>query len=98
MSRPYSQLQRQVLKLYKDYMVALRPESSAKVPEASKPLIRQAVRDEFRKNATSIKKVHFVRIETLVRQGRRRLEDIEAGRIAGISTVTFPPQRQQENQ
>lgn len=89
MSRPYSQLQRHVLRLYKDFMIALGPQSSAKIPEASKPIIKQAVRDEFRKNCSSLKQTHFVRIETLVRQGRRRLEDLEAGRIASISTVSF---------
>ena len=71
-------------------MVALRPGSAAKIDETSKPLIRQAVRDEFRRNIKSLKKTNFVRIETLVRQGRRRLEDLESGRIAGITTVTFP--------
>ncbi|KAL5109452.1 hypothetical protein TcWFU_009431 [Taenia crassiceps] len=81
MLRPHSQLQRQVLKLYKDYMIALRPGSKAKLEESSKSQIRQAVRDEFRKNAAALKKTHFVRIETLVRQGRRLLEDLEAGRI-----------------
>ena len=90
MSRAYSQLQRQVLKLYKDYMIALRPGSAAKIDESSKTQIRQAVRDEFRRNAISLKKTHFVRIETLVRQGRRRLEDLEAGRIASITSITFP--------
>ncbi|KAL5967841.1 Phosphatidate cytidylyltransferase mitochondrial [Taenia solium] len=90
MPRPHSQLQRQVLKLYKDYMIALRPGSKAKIEESSKSQIRQVVRDEFRKNATTVKKTHFVRIETLVRQGRRLLEDLEAGRIASITTVTIP--------
>lgn len=71
-------------------MIALRPGGKAKIEESSKLQIRQVVRDEFRKNATALKKTHFVRIETLVRQGRRLLEDLEAGRIASITTVTIP--------
>lgn len=90
MSRPYSQLQRQVLKLYKDYMIALRPGSPGKIEESAKSQIKQVVRQEFRKNAYSLKRTHFVRIETLLRQGQRRLEDLNEGRIAGISTVSFP--------
>lgn len=92
MSRSYSHLQRQVLKLYKDFMIALRPGSSAKLEEAVKPQIRQVVREEFRKNARTLKKTHFVRIETLLRQGQRRLDDLKNGRIADITMVSFRSQ------
>lgn len=93
MSRPYSQLQRHVLKLYKDYMIALGKNSTAKILETAKPQLRESVRAEFRKNATGLKKSNFVRIETLVRQGQRRLEDLEKGRISTISTITFKPKQ-----
>ncbi|VDN16470.1 unnamed protein product [Dibothriocephalus latus] len=84
----YSQLQKQVLSLYKNFMVALGPKSTAKIAPEARPALREAVRTEFRKNVASLKKTDLFRIEALVRQGQRRLEDIQEGRISSISTVT----------
>lgn len=91
----YSQLQKQVLSLYKGFMVALGPHSTAKIAPESRPALREVVRAEFRKNVAALKKTDVFRIEALVRQGQRRLEDIEQGRISSISTFTPKYKRNQ---
>ena len=60
-----SQIQKQVLSLYKECLRAA---------EAKNPGFKSVVQAQFKKNATNIQRSDTMRIEYLVRQGRRRLE------------------------
>ena len=69
-----SQLQREVLKLYRRFMEVCR----------SKPLeTKQIVRETFKKNA-AIKRTDTIMIEYLLRRGRKQLRTLEQS--DGLST------------
>ena len=60
-----SQIQKQVLNLYKECL---------RTAEAKSPGFKSVVRAQFKRNATTIQRSDTMRIEYLVRQGRRRLD------------------------
>ena len=60
-----SQIQKQVLSLYKECLRAA---------EAKNPAFKSVVRLEFKRQASEIQRSDTMRIEYMVRQGRRRLD------------------------
>ena len=60
-----SQIQKQVLSLYKECLRAA---------EAKNPGFKSFVRSEFKRNGGEIQRSDTMRIEYMVRQGRRRLD------------------------
>ena len=60
-----SQIQKQVISLYKECLRAA---------EAKSPEFKSVVRSEFKKAGKSIQRSDTMRIEYMVRQGRRRLD------------------------
>lgn len=62
-----SQIQREVLKLYREFLVACRNK-----PEDT----RRIVQSEFRKNS-SIKRTDTIMIEYLLRRGRKQLKTLQ---------------------
>ena len=60
-----SQIQKQVLSLYKECLRAA---------EAKSPQFKSVVRSEFKKSGKAIQRSDTMRIEYMVRQGRRRLD------------------------
>lgn len=62
-----SQLQREVLKLYKNFLVSCRSK-----PEET----RLIVKNEFRKNS-NIKKSDTIMIDYLLRRGKRQLKTLQ---------------------
>ena len=60
-----SQIQKQVLSLYKECLRAA---------EAKNPQFKSVVRSEFKKTGKLIQRSDTMRIEYMVRQGRRRLD------------------------
>ncbi len=71
-----SQLQREVLRLYRAFLVVSRGK-----PEAT----RELVRETFRENAT-IKRTDTLLIEYLLRRGRRQLETLK--RSDGVTRLS----------
>ena len=68
-----SQLQRQVLNLYKSCLVAAK----------GKPGFEKTIREEFRRNAI-VPRTEIIRIEYLLRNGRKKLEMIQDPHITGM--------------
>ena len=60
-----SQIQKQVLSLYKECLRAA---------EAKSPQFKSVVRSEFKKSGKAIQRSDTMRIEYMVRQGKRRLD------------------------
>ena len=73
----YSKLQKEVFKLYKDFL---------KVSQ-NKPGIREIVRSEFRKNAR-IPKTDILRIENLLRRSFRQLDQVKKPNVTGVQVFT----------
>lgn len=75
-----SQLQREVLKLYRDFLVACR----------SKPKeTRVIVQNEFRKNVTSIQRTDTIMIDYLLRRGKNQLKMLQrSDKIIAINSET----------
>lgn len=72
-----SQLQKEVLKLYRHFLVACRSK-----PEETKLIVRS----EFRKNA-GIKRTDTIMIDYLLRRGRKQLKTLQqSDRITVISS------------
>ena len=67
MAGRHSQLQREVLKLYRGFLVACRNK-----PKETKLIVPR----EFRKNA-SIKRTDTIMIDYLLRRGRRQLRTLQ---------------------
>ena len=65
-----SQVQRQVLALYKELLRAA---------EVKSPGFKDVIRNEFKKNSVDIQNSDTMRIEYMVRNGRRRLNMMKAG-------------------
>ncbi|KAJ7280482.1 hypothetical protein O6H91_19G038400 [Diphasiastrum complanatum] len=77
-----SGLQRQVLSLYRSLLRAARLKS----PEA-RVNIEAIVSSEFRKQASSVDKKDFVRIEHLLRKGTKQLEMLNNSSTDAICIV-----------
>lgn len=73
----YSKLQKEVFKLYKDFLKVSK----------DKPGIREIVRTEFRKNA-KIPKTDVLRIENLMRRSFRQLDQVKQPNVTGVKV--FP--------
>lgn len=72
----YSQMQRQVLLLYRQFLKAAN----------GKPGVTSHVRQQFRVNAT-IPKTEVVRIENLVRRAERQLAMLQKPTVDSISSL-----------
>jgi len=70
-----SQIQKQVLSLYKECLRAT---------EAKSPQFKSVVRSDFKRNATTIQRTDTMRIEYMVRQGRRRLDMMKDPHVSGF--------------
>lgn len=70
-----SGIQKQVLSLYKECLRAA---------EAKSPQFKSVVRSEFYKNGKSIQRSDTMRIEYMVRQGRRRLDMMKDPHVSGF--------------
>ena len=60
-----SQIQKQVLSLYKECLRAA---------EVKSPSFKSVVRNEFKRNGAAIQRTDTMRVEYMLRQGKRRLE------------------------
>jgi len=70
-----SQIQKQVLSLYKECLRAA---------EAKSPQFKSVVRSDFKRNGRSIQRTDTMRIEYMVRQGRRRLDMMKDPHVSGF--------------
>ncbi len=64
-----SKLQKQVLRLYRDLMRAGQ----------QTPGLNDHIRNEFKKNAVTIKRNNFLQIEHLIRLGMKKVKEIKKG-------------------
>ncbi|KAJ2477598.1 hypothetical protein EV174_004572, partial [Coemansia sp. RSA 2320] len=71
--RKLSGLQKDVLRLYRDCLRAVKSK-----PEASRPRFQAFARHEFEKNTAMLKRTDVKAIEHLLRVGRRRLEQYKS--------------------
>mmetsp|Transcript_45724 Transcript_45724/g.118187 ORF Transcript_45724/g.118187 Transcript_45724/m.118187 type:complete len:86 (-) Transcript_45724:907-1164(-) len=83
MIRRLSGLQLDVIHLFRD---ALRY-AKTKPPEVEAG-IRTFLRSEFDKNCTGLKKTEFMRIEYLLRRGKKQLKQAKQTNISGIGFST----------
>lgn len=74
-----SGLQRQVLSLYRACLRSIRTK-----PEDARPALRSFARDEFEKHRGDNPK-NFLRIEHLLRKGRRLMELLAASEARGVA-------------
>lgn len=74
-SRKLSGLQLDILSLYRQLLRAAR----AKGPDTS-----MAVRTEFRRNSSGVKRNNFRRIEYLIHQGKKKLTMLEQSTMTSI--------------
>ncbi|KAJ2083912.1 hypothetical protein H4R24_000442 [Coemansia sp. RSA 988] len=81
-TRRLSGLQKDVLRLYRDCLRAIRNK-----PEASRPRFHAFARREFDKNISAVSRTDVGAIEHLLRVGRRRLEQYMSPNIHDISSV-----------
>ncbi|KAJ2807938.1 hypothetical protein H4R20_001071 [Coemansia guatemalensis] len=81
-ARRLSGLQKDVLRLYRDCLRAIRNK-----PETSRPRFYAFARREFDKNISAISRTDVGAIEHLLRVGRRRLEQYMSPNIRDISGV-----------
>lgn len=72
---PRSQIQKQVLSLYKECLRAA---------EVKNRQFKSVVRSDFKRNAKAIQRSDTMRIEYLVRQGQRRLEMMKDPHVSGF--------------
>jgi len=70
----HSKIQLQVLSLYKSLLRAAK----------DKPGFDYAIRTEFKKNAVGLEKTDVLRIEHLMRNGKRKLEMIQDSNVSGM--------------
>ena len=70
-----SKIQVQVLSLYKDCLRAA---------EKKTPGFKNYIRNEFKRNAVSIARTDTMRIEYLVRSGRRKLDMMNDPNVSGM--------------
>lgn len=68
-----SRLQKEVLSLYKLCLLAAK----------EKPGFEKTIREEFRRNAT-VPRTESIRIEYLIRNGRKKLQMIQDPHITGM--------------
>ncbi|RWW24519.1 hypothetical protein BHE74_00019873 [Ensete ventricosum] len=82
-SRPkLSGLQRQVLRLYREFLRAAR----LKEPE-ERLRIESIVSAEFRQNAMNVDRKNFLYIEYLLRRGKKQLEQLKSPDTLRLSTL-----------
>ncbi|RRT54443.1 hypothetical protein B296_00031576 [Ensete ventricosum] len=89
-SRPkLSGLQRQVLRLYREFLRAAR----LKEPE-ERLRIESIVSAEFRQNAMNVDRKNFLYIEYLLRRGKKQLEQLKSPdtlRLSTLEVLVFVP-------
>jgi len=73
MSIRHSKVQLQVLSLYKSLLRAAK----------DKPGFEYTIKTEFKKNSTVLEKTDVLRIEHLIRNGKRKLEMIQDPNVSG---------------
>ena len=78
--RRHSGLQKEVLALYKDFFKAAREMEDVESSEK----LRQAVRDEFKDCAKSVRVSDFQRVEYLLRKGRKNLRTVKMPGFRGV--------------
>ena len=67
-----SGIQKQVLSLYKECLRAA---------EAKNPSFKSVVRNEFKRNSIAIQRTDTMRIEYMLRQGRRKLDMMKVRKL-----------------
>jgi len=70
-----SQIQKQVLSLYKECLRAA---------EVKSPSFKSVVRNEFKRNGAAIQRTDTMRVEYMLRQGKRRLEMMKDPHVSGF--------------
>lgn len=102
MSVARSKLQKEVIRLYRDFLRTLsapRDNSSAanttitaqiRLTDSERSALRETIKREFRREAALYKRTDILQIEAAVRRGRRRLEDLQSGTVQRISRITIP--------
>ncbi|KAI9034567.1 hypothetical protein DFJ74DRAFT_649885 [Hyaloraphidium curvatum] len=73
-------LQREVLRLYRAFLVCIRDK-----PDAARAPLHQWVGSQFRANAANVQVKDITAIEFLLRKGRRSLEMLEDKNTEGVS-------------
>lgn len=79
----HSGLQRQVLALYRD---VLRGARALTVPRPARASAAAFARAEFRAKATSVEGRDYLRIEHLLRTGRKQLAALKGAQVTGFGT------------
>jgi len=77
-----SGLQQQILGLYRRALRAARQKDGGSRGETA-----LAVKDKFRKDATSVSRKDFRAIEWLLRHGERQVESLESSNVSKVRTV-----------
>ncbi|THD25972.1 hypothetical protein FGIG_09606 [Fasciola gigantica] len=100
MSVVRSRLQKEVLRLYRDFLRTVstpRDDSSiSKLPAISnltaseRLALRETIKSEFRREASLYKRTDILQIEAALRRGQRRLEDLQSGTVQRITRVAVP--------
>ena len=75
-----SQIQKQVLSLYKECLRAA---------EVKSPSFKSVVRNEFKRNGVAIQRTDTMRVEYMLRQGKRRLEMMKVITLQDISETLY---------
>ncbi|VDP79276.1 unnamed protein product [Echinostoma caproni] len=98
MSVVRSKLQREVIRLYRDFLRTVAvPRDSVITTQSSGTLhlndserlaLRETIRKEFRRQAALYKRTDILQIEAALRRGRRRLEDIQSGTVQRITRIS----------
>ena len=70
-----SQIQKQVLSLYKECLRAA---------EAKSPSFKIVVRNEFKRNGAAIQRTDTMRVEYMLQQGKRRLDMMKDPHVSGF--------------
>lgn len=80
----HSGLQRQVLALYRD---VLRGARALTVPRPARASAAAFARADFRAKATSVEGRDYLRIEHLLRTGRKQLAALKGAQVSGFGTA-----------
>lgn len=84
----HSQVQKQVLRLFKDFLRSAEARASSQAGDGAAGGLKELIRREFKKNSSLYDRKDTMQVDRLLRTGRRRLETLKDPRVSGFGRFT----------